>query len=176
MVLRGVKRMIKLSLYLATLLLGSNFSATTAPRTHAEGGLNTTLVEQRFLDLASSERSARHLRQLEVNPILAEVAREHSKEMWRKDYFDHISPTPELKTPMTRYLKRLGHTPKWARLGENLFYCSIVDPDRGHKSLMASATHRDNILDDQFEQIGVGACVAPDGRLWVTQLFLSQKD
>ena len=168
--------MIKLSLYLATLLLGSNFSATTAPKTPAEGGLSTTLVEQRFLDRVGSERLARHLRKLEVNPILAEVAREHSLEMWRKDYFDHISPTPEMKTPMTRYLKRLGRTPKWARLGENLFYCSIVDPDRGHKCLMSSATHRENILDDQYEQIGVGAYVSPDGRLWVTQLFLTQKD
>jgi uncharacterized protein YkwD len=168
--------MIKLSLYLATMLLGSNFAASTAPKTSAEARIGTALVEQRFVDLANSERVNRGLGTLEVSPLLAEVAREHSKEMWRKDYFDHISPTPELKTPMTRYLKWLGHRPKWARLGENLFYCSIVDTDRGHKCLMGSAAHRENILDGRYEQIGVGAYVAPDGRLWVTQLFLTQKD
>ena len=96
--------------------------------------------------------------------------------MYEKNYFDHISPTPGLKTPMNRYLKSLGHTPEWALLGENLFYCSIVDVDRGHKCLMKSPKHKENILNPRFEQMGVGVYVSNDGQFWVTELFLAQRD
>ncbi|MGC8861174.1 MAG: CAP domain-containing protein [Armatimonadota bacterium] len=194
--------MAKLSVYLATLLLGSNFSASTLP---ASGGFASgktavaarstmpestpravtslsargrlcTDQEQRSIDLVNRERRARGLCVLSVNPLLVQVAREHSREMWEKGYFDHFSPTPGLRTPMERYLARLGHTPSWAFLGENLFYCSIVDPDRGHRCLMASPKHRENILNERFREIGVGCFTAPDGQFYLTQLFLAQTD
>lgn len=172
--------MTKLSLYLATLLLGSNFSASVAPKTVQPPAVvalsQVTADEQRFVDLANAERAAHRLGRLAPNPLLVQVAREHSREMWEKGYFDHISPTPDLRTPMSRYLKTLGRTPKWAYLGENLFYCSIVDPDRGHLCLMGSPRHRQNILDPKFREVGVGAFIAPDGQFYVTQLFLAQVD
>jgi len=170
--------MAKLSIYLATLLLGSNFSASVAPKNPPVlvAPYEVTIEEQRFVDLTNSERSLRSLATLTVNPLLVEVAREHSREMWEKSYFDHFSPTPGLKTPMNRYLSAFGRMPKWAYLGENLFYCSMVDPDRGHSCLMASPRHRNNILDPKFRQAGVGAFVAPDGQFYVTELFLAQVD
>ncbi len=170
--------MAKLSLYLATLLLGTNFSVSISPNTLPQAIIRTqlTVEEQRLTDLANAERERIGLNVLSVNPLLVQVAREHSREMWEKNYFDHISPTPGLKTPMNRYLRALGHTPQWAYLGENLFYCSIVDSDRGHKCLMKSAKHRENILNAKFQEIGVGAFIAPDGQFYVTQLFLAQVD
>jgi len=170
--------MANLSLYLAALLLGTNFSASSAPKTPPAVVMpaDTTAAERQFVDLVNTERIGRHLSALSVNPLLTQVAREHSKEMWEKDYFDHVSPDPNLKTPMKRYLNRLGHTPKWACLGENLFYCTIVDVKRGNKCLMDSPKHKENILNARFEQIGVGAFISPDGRFWVTELFLSQID
>lgn len=170
--------MAKLSLYFATLLLGTNFSASVVPNTLPQTifRAQSTTEEQRFTYLANTEREARGLDVLSVNPLLVQVAREHSREMWEKNYFDHISPTPGLKTPMSRYLKALGRTPRWAYLGENLFYCSVVDPNRGHKCLMASPKHRENILNPKFREIGVGAFIAPDGQFYITQLFLAQVD
>jgi len=171
--------MAKLSLYLATLLLGSNFSASTLPPSGAivsEPAERVTCSgnELRSIELVNRERKARGLPVLSVNSLLVEVAREHSREMWEKNYFDHFSPTPGLRTPMERYLARLGRTPEWACLGENLFYCSIVDTDRGHRCLMSSPKHRENILDPRFREIGVGCFIAPDGRFYLTQLFLAQ--
>ena len=170
--------MAKLSLYLASLILGTNFAASTPPRpvAVASAPVQVDANEQRFVDLVNSEREHRGLSTLTVNPLLVQVARAHSREMWQKSYFDHISPTPELKTPMSRYLKSLGHTPAWAYLGENLFYCSIIDVPRGHRSLMESKNHRENILNPQFRQIGVGEFIAPDGQFYITQLFLAQTD
>lgn len=179
-VLHGGKIMTKLSLYLATLLLGTNFSASTStlPKTPPAvySSVQMSQNEQRFVDLVNAERWERNLGVLSINPLLVQVAREHSKEMAEKNYFDHISPTPELKTPMKRYLNALGYTPTWACIGENLFYCSIVDVDRGERCLMASKPHRENMLDPRFEQVGVGIYVSKDGQFWVTELFLSQID
>ncbi|MCE5314492.1 MAG: CAP domain-containing protein [Armatimonadota bacterium] len=171
--------MTKLSLYLATLLLGTNFSASTMPGNAPLAAVSTAQVsamEQKYVDLTNAERWDKNLRVLSTNPLLTQVAREHSKEMWEKNYFDHNSPTPGLKTPMDRYLKALGHTPTYAYLAENLFYCSVVDVDRGQSCLMNSQKHRKNILDPKFEQMGVGIFVSPDGQFWVTELFLAQID
>jgi len=170
--------MTKLSVYLATLLLGTNFSASTTPRTPPAAVVTVQMSsnETSFVDRVNAERRARGLGTLSANPLLVEVARSHSREMWEKGYFDHISPTPDLKTPMSRYLRRLGGTSAWTYLGENLFYCSIVDADRGHKCFMESPKHRENILNDRFREVGVGEFVSPDGRFWVTELFLAQVD
>lgn len=170
--------MTKLSLYLATLLLGSNFSASTMPGMHSNNATTVQMstIEQQYVDMTNAERWNRNVRVLSTNPLLVQVAREHSREMWEKNYFNHYSPTPGFKTPMDRYLKALGKTPTWAYLGENLFYCSVVDVERGQKALMNSPKHRRNILDPRFEQMGVGVFVSPDGQFWVTELFLAQID
>jgi uncharacterized protein YkwD len=39
-----------------------------------------------------------------------------------------------------------------------------------HSALMASASHRQNILSGSHQRIGIGV-VSKGGRLWVTQLF-----
>jgi len=168
--------MTKLSLYLATLLLGNNFSASTMPKDPPAASAQLTAIEQRYVELVNSERWDRNLGALSVNPVLVKAARNHSKEMWAKKYFDHTSPTAGLHTPMDRYLAELGRKPTWAYLGENLFYCSIVDVERGHKCLMNSPKHRENILNPRYEQVGVGVFTSPDGQFWVTELFLSQID
>ncbi|MFQ3548325.1 MAG: CAP domain-containing protein [Armatimonadota bacterium] len=171
--------MTKLSLYLASLLLGTNFSASTPPvqtATTQTQIVQVTEIEQQFIDLTNEERWNQDLGVLSVNPLLVQIAREHSKEMAEKNYFDHYSPTPGLKTPMDRYLSGYGKRPTWAYVGENLFYCSIVDVQRGHRALMQSPKHRDNILNPRYEQMGVGVYIGKDGRFWVTQMFLSQID
>jgi uncharacterized protein YkwD len=170
--------MIKLSLYLATVLLNTNFSATSTPAVPSLAATPPAVVmaEQQILDLTNAERRNKGLGELSANPMLVQVARAHSREMCDKGYFDHLSPVAEHSTPVKRYVNALGYVPKWARVGENLFYCSIVDPVRGHHCLMDSPKHRDNILDEQFDQIGVGVYISSDGRFWVTQVFLSQRD
>lgn len=169
--------MIKLSLYLAAVLVNTNFSATSTPAVRLSAPSPAmVMAEQQIVDLTNAERRANGLGELRVNSLLVQVARQHSVEMCERNYFDHKSPVAELRTPMTRYLKAIGYVPRWACVGENLLYCSIVDPVRGHRSLMNSPRHRENILDKRFEQIGVGAFISPDGRFWVTQVFLAQRD
>jgi uncharacterized protein YkwD len=140
------------------------------------GAAQITDEEQRFIDLANYERAKKGLRVLRVDPLLIEVSRGHSKEMAQLNYFDHISPTPGMRTALNRYLVALGHRPTWAYIGENLFYCSIVDVNRGHGCLMQSKSHRDNILNPKFDRIGVGTYMDEKGEFWVTQMFLASTD
>lgn len=180
--------MSSLTIYLAMLMLGSNFSTTTVSNEPVQETvtqqniawqtptIQITDEEQRFIDLTNRERIERGLNSLSIDPVLVEVARAHSQEMADKNYFDHVSPTPGMKTVLDRYVAEIGHQPTWVLIGENLFYCSIVDVNRGHTCLMNSESHRDNILNERFQRVGVGVYESSDGEFWVTEMFVSSID
>lgn len=159
-----------------TLLFGP-ISAAARPLVHLllADEPRPTADELRFVDLINRERAERGLRPLTIDPVLVCAAREHSQEMREKNYFGHISPTAGRRTPMDRYLRALGRRPDYACVGENLYYCSVRDVERGHRALMESPGHRDNILYPPFERVGVGIVLAEDGQFWVTQMFLATR-
>jgi uncharacterized protein YkwD len=116
----------------------------------------------------------RGLSRLEIDPLLITVARRHSAEMRDRKYFDHNSPTVGIHTPMDRYRIAVRSLPNdYACVGENLFYCSVMDVQRGHNAFMTSPAHRENVLYSRFEKIGVGIVRGPGGQFWVTQMFLT---
>lgn len=170
--------MTRLSLFLGLLATVSNFTSTTVttkPPTSYNGPVMTQ-DEIQFVELANQERASRGLDQLAIDPLLVQIARKHSREMSNLKYFSHTSPTTGISTPMDRYLADAGRRPTWALVGENLFYCSIVDVDRGHAALMNSKAHRDNLLEPRYERMGVGIYVNEQGEFYVTQMFLSKID
>lgn len=134
--------------------------------------IKLTAEEQRFVDLTNQERTSRGLNALTVAPLLVKAAREKSKEMCDLNYWGHESPVPEKRTEMRRVLYYLPEKPQSMVVGENLYFCSQVLVDSGHKALMESPTHRKNILNPEYDYIGIGAYIAPDGRFWVTEVFL----
>jgi uncharacterized protein YkwD len=131
-----------------------------------------TEEEKRFFELMNRERVSRGRVGLTVDPLLVEVSREHSREMCEEGYFDHISPVPGHRTPMDRYLSALRHRPASACVGENIFYCEVIDVPLGHRAFMNSPSHRDNILYAPFRRAGVGVYKSGTGAFWVTEMFL----
>ena len=136
--------------------------------------------EQDLVAAINAERTARGLEALSPDPALCAAARAHSREMCALNYFAHQSPTPGGETPIDRYLGEL-HTdgerrPATALVGENIFYASVTNEVYGagyaHRSLMASPSHRGNILEPRFTKVGVGLYRDPEGRFWVTEMFL----
>ncbi len=136
--------------------------------------------EQDLVAAINTERTTRGLQALSQDPVLCEAARAHSREMCDLNYFAHRSPTPGGETPIDRYLGEL-HTdgekrPAAALVGENIFYASVTNDVYGvgyaHHSLMASPPHRENILEPRFTKVGVGLYRDPEGRFWVTEMFL----
>ena len=100
---------------------------------------------------------------LQPDPRLSLLATRHSRDMLRRGYFGHVSPSGG--DVMAR-LRMSGVTA--ARAAENLVRGG--SPDRAHSQLMGSPSHRANILDPSLTHVGIGVAER-DGELLVTQIF-----
>lgn len=116
----------------------------------------SSAVAQSFLGLINEERADAGLDPLRSDPSLASVAQAWSAKMASSGRLAH---NPSLRDQVD---------PGWQRLAENVGTGSGVEVL--HRSFMASAGHRGNVLGD-FSRVGVGV-VEAGGRLWVTVNFL----
>ena len=121
--------------------------------------------ERAMLALINSERRASGLSPLMWCARCAEVARMHSRNMYRNGFFAHEdlsgdSPFDRMQDARIEY----------AAAGENLALAPTVD--EAHQGLMGSADHRANILRGVFDEVGIGIYEGPYG-LMCTQVFRS---
>jgi len=107
-------------------------------------------AERAMLELINKERQAEGQNDLILNEKLTELARNHSKDMFERGYFSHY--TPEGLSPFDRMELAEIH---YIVAGENLALAPSVT--RAHFGLMESPSHRDNILNPDFNKIGIGA-------------------
>ncbi len=142
-----------------------NFYLPEAPA----GGL--TGAEQRFFDGLNGERAKAGLPLYSFDASLSHVARIRSRQLADQSYFGHTDPFG-----YAMYVELLGYFGiPYAWAGENLAmnnYEAGIAPDRAVISLMNSPTHRANILDTDFQRIGVGEFTAPDGKHYFTTIFV----
>lgn len=146
------------------LACGRSAPATTRPA----GAVTETGVEDAVLELVNRERRRAGVGELAPDSQLSRIAREHSEEMRDNGFFDHVTPDGE---GLVERMREGGVA--FRRVAENV---ARVDGYREpaaalHRTLMGSAAHRSNMLDDRFTQVGIG--VAREGdRWWLTQVFL----
>lgn len=137
-------------------------------------------VEQGLFDRIQRVRSANGVGPLALDANLLAAARAHSREMAELHYFSHTSPTPEVSTPVLRFLVTLRESgqivPSYVLVGENIYHTSELAPETGvesaHRALLASPSHRRTILSPSYAFVGVGAYQTAGGALWVTEMFL----
>lgn len=110
--------------------------------------------EQQMLDLINKERAVNGLEPLTFNAILNEVASEHSKEMIEMDYFSHDSYDG---TYFSQRLTNAGYTVRY--VAENIAMRYPPDLVSAHGDLMSSPGHRANILNPDYNEIGIGIWV-----------------
>ncbi|WP_407355177.1 CAP domain-containing protein [Methanolobus sp. WCC5] len=110
--------------------------------------------ERQMLDLINSERIDNGLGPLILNPVLTQVAREHSKEMIDMDYFSHDSYDG---THFSERIRSCGY-PVY-RIAENIAMNFPPDVLKAHNNLMSSPGHRANILSADYNEIGIGIWV-----------------
>lgn len=135
--------------------------------------LNQTLDAELFAK-TNEVRQGKKLRALQQDPVLAQVAAAHSKDMLARDYLSHISP--EGKAPIDR-LKAVSSL-RYVALGENLHTIKSTqgfsDPaaiaNLMMQDWMGSKAHRKNILGKNFTRLGVG-CASNAKRVYCTQVF-----
>ncbi len=144
---------------------GGSGSGPTAPQ-------QTTVdqIEARSHQLLNQERRDGSISELGFHDALSRVARAHSEAMRDQGFFGHVGPSGgDLRARLQ------GAGVVFDSAGENLVQVSHpTDPAGvGHRELMASAEHRENILDGSFTDVGVG--VARRGDIhWITQIFISR--
>lgn len=128
---------------------------------------HNNLSIQQLLDNLNHDRIAHGLAPLSIDPILNLAALAKADDMVKQNYFAHTSP--DGLTPW-HWFKSLGYEYTYA--GENLAQ-GFSDPDELEQSLMASASHRANILSPFYSQIGLAA-VAVNNTNVVVEFFGSQ--
>ncbi len=112
----------------------------------------------KVIDLVNKERTARGLHPLVYNEKLATAAQKHSQDMAAHDYFSHTSRDGR------NFNDRIAAAGYDYRVsGENIAAgqptpAAVVD------KWMKSAPHRENILNPDFCDIGVGYAAAPDSK------------
>lgn len=108
-----------------------------------------------MVSLVNAERTSRGLAPLTAVSDLTSVAQSWSQ---------HMASTGQLAHNPSYSTQIRG----WISLAENVGYGA--DVQTVHRALMNSASHRANILDPSFTQIGIGIAQG-GGRVWVTQNF-----
>lgn len=121
-------------------------------------------LEASMLDLVNDERTRRGLEPLAADPLLAELARAHSRDMFARGYFSHVTPDGRDLSERMR-AAHLGYL----AAGENLALAPTLAA--AHTGLMHSPGHRANILRRQFGRVGIGVLDGGRQGLMVTQDF-----
>lgn len=121
--------------------------------------------EEKVVELVNIERAKVGLSPLRHNPDLARVARVKSEDMRDNNYFSHNSPTYGTPFDMMRHFNISYRT-----AGENIA-AGQTSPEQVVRSWMNSPGHRANILNSNYEEIGVGFAQGGSYRYYWTQLF-----
>lgn len=109
----------------------------------------TTFSSSEIISLTNKQREANGLGDLTYNPLLAAAASAKAANMFAEDYWAHYAPSG--KTPWD-FITKAGY--RYIYAGENL----ARDFDSAPavvSAWMASPSHRSNILDKNFKDIGV---------------------
>ena len=110
---------------------------------------NPQITPAKMLSLTNQSRKENGLIALTVNKKLASAAEAKTDDMFEYQYFDHNSPSGV--TPWD-WIKVTGYDYRYA--GENLAI-DFVMAESAHKALMASDSHRENILNQNYTEIGI---------------------
>ena len=145
----GSRRRLALVFLLAAVLVSSGIAITPA---HAGTGLRGEMVP-----LINEDRAAKDRPPLKLDLELSRYARKHSQDMADAgELFHTIDLAAKLKGK------------HWSIGGENVGVASSLA--ELEDMFMASAPHRRNILNREFDHFAIGV-VESDGNFWVTIIF-----
>lgn len=156
--------------------------------------INIISLELQVHTLVNKQRHAYGLNLLTFDPALGVIARNHSIDMQKNNFFSHTNPSGEGPTERAKRhgyncQKNLGNT-IMVGIAENISLRSIFDSVTYHngipqyhwtkagdivrstvKGWMQSPGHRKNILTPYFEREGIGIAISDDGKVYSTQNF-----
>ncbi len=127
----------------------------------------TEAIEKELWNLINKERELQNIPPVELSSALSELARQHSLDMAHHGELSHFSSSGKT---LTHRLEDAGLF--YVDAGENVAFSETFMAEFIHKKLFESREHRENILDPDFTQIGIGVIHMEDKGYYVTQNFL----
>lgn len=129
-------------------LIFSIWAKSLAQATPTVLGYSSAITVEQLLELTNRERTRQGLDPLKLNTVLTDAATQKGNDMLEKDYWAHVSPTGE--QPWA-FFSKAGYAYLYA--GENLAR-DFTDAQSVVSAWMASPTHRENILNPHYQDIG----------------------
>ncbi|OKL37649.1 S-layer homology domain-containing protein [Domibacillus mangrovi] len=147
---------------------GTEPEAPTKPSYNIDPTFKSNATEQQIFLLVNQERINAGVNTLKLANDLSYVARVKSKDMRDHDYFDHTSPAYGSPFQM---MKDFGLD--YMSAGENI---AAGQDTAVHvmNSWMNSPGHRQNILNPDFIEIGIGYVEGGDYGSYFTQMFMTR--
>ncbi|MEO8538983.1 MAG: CAP domain-containing protein [bacterium] len=133
----------------------------------------STSMEIGLFNLINAERAKEGLAPYVLESGLTKIARTRSQQLVDQNYFAHTDPYGY--SMYVELLAYFGYS-SYAWAGENLAmnnWPAATAGDEAIRGLMASPTHRANIMASDFTRIGVGEVTTADGRHFYAMIFLS---
>lgn len=134
---------------------------------------SSAITATNILSLTNAARTTAGLSALGANALLTAAAEAKAQSMLTEQYFAHQSPDGRMPW---NFIKATGYSYRHA--GENLAV-HFQQAEDVHAGWMASPTHRANILDTRFTDIGIGVSTGDfEGTptVFVVQMFGTPKE
>tara|TARA_B100000579_G_scaffold425800_1_gene432051 strand:- start:150 stop:1172 length:1023 start_codon:yes stop_codon:yes gene_type:complete len=120
-----------------------------------------------MLDLINLERINENIDPVQFNQQYSDVAKNYGLKMYTEGFWCHQDPNSGYYA--TDRLREVGFKGKnISEVSENLAISSTIYS--GHEELMNSESHRNTILDNEFNRVGIGIVSGPTG-LIIVQIF-----
>jgi len=112
---------------------------------------DVSTIEQTIFKLINEEREKLGLSLLKFSPPLNLIARKHSQDMALREDIFHLSSSGKT------YSERLVEEDIFFKKnGENVAFSESFMAEFIHQSFMKSPGHKENILDPEFDEVGIG--------------------
>jgi len=188
---------VRIGLLIAAACLASHPGARpeAAPRLaqKPQPRISSERLEKSIHALVNRERAAKGLRPIAWDAKLAAIARGHSGDMAKRQYFAHASPEGEnfdARYAKARYkcfvpvgdvvhggAENIARDDLWAKitmLGDRKYYDWHSEDELARRTVagwMKSPGHRANILTPHWQHEGLGVTVTRDLKVYVTEDF-----
>ncbi len=136
-----------LAIFLVSFQLVLNFTGKTFPQVL---GYASNISPNDIITLTNQQRVANGLLPLSTNNVLSQAAIAKGNDMFAKDYWAHFAP--DGTSPWSFFLS-FGYKYRYA--GENLAR-DFSDSSSTVTAWMNSPSHRENMLNPNYKEIGVG--------------------
>jgi len=117
---------------------------------YAKGTLSPSVNMEKLFYFTNAAREEANLSDLQLDPILSQIADQKSQDMIARGYFGHLDPDGQ---NVWQKVNNSGY--KYLEVGENLAK-NIDSEEEIVRAWLDSAEHRENLLNSEFKDVGIG--------------------